>query len=156
MRIHDSLTGLATLVVGTVVAIAAWQFPPAPGQAFGPGGFPLLIGAALVICGLMLVGAGRGERTTPLLTLRTDSAQPHALRNLSLVLGGVTFFALVIDVAGFFLTAVTLLVVLFAAFGVPRRWIVPLAAGITLLLHVIFYTLLRVPLPWGWLEGFAW
>ena len=32
----------------------------------------------------------------------------------------------------------------------------PLAAGVTLALHFAFYTLLHVPLPWGWLEGIAW
>jgi hypothetical protein len=28
--------------------------------------------------------------------------------------------------------------------------------AVTLGLHLAFYSLLRVPLPWGWLEGIAW
>ncbi len=42
---------------------------------------------------------------------------------------------------------------LFLAFGVARRWILPLAASVTLVIHYAFYSLLRVPLPWGVLEA---
>jgi putative tricarboxylic transport membrane protein len=54
------------------------------------------------------------------------------------------------------LTGVIDLAAVFAAFGVRRRWILPLALIITLVIHYSFYKLLRVPLPWGLLEGFAW
>ena len=57
---------------------------------------------------------------------------------------------------GFFITAFVFLGGLFLLFGVSRRWIVPLAVVVTFALHVAFYTVLRVPLPWGWLEGMAW
>jgi putative tricarboxylic transport membrane protein len=36
------------------------------------------------------------------------------------------------------------------------RWIVPLAVVVTLAIHYAFYKLLRVPLPWGWLEPLGW
>jgi putative tricarboxylic transport membrane protein len=39
---------------------------------------------------------------------------------------------------------------------VPRLRIVPLALIVTFAIHYAFYTLLRVPLPWGVLEGIAW
>ncbi len=48
------------------------------------------------------------------------------------------------------------LAVLFVAFKVNRRRIVPLAVVVTFSIHYAFYTLLRVPLPWGLLEGIAW
>jgi iron(III) transport system ATP-binding protein len=40
--------------------------------------------------------------------------------------------------------------------GLRARVLVPAALGLTLALHVVFYSLLRVPLPWGWLEAVAW
>ncbi len=48
------------------------------------------------------------------------------------------------------------LATLFGVFGVRSRWIVPLAIVVTLVIHYAFYKLLRVPLPWGILERFAW
>jgi putative tricarboxylic transport membrane protein len=38
----------------------------------------------------------------------------------------------------------------------PAKWIPPLALAITLIIHYAFYKLLRVPLPWGLLQGIAW
>ena len=34
--------------------------------------------------------------------------------------------------------------------------ILPVAIGVTLFIHTIFYKLLRVPLPWGLLQGMIW
>jgi putative tricarboxylic transport membrane protein len=45
---------------------------------------------------------------------------------------------------------------LFVAFGVRRIWIAPVALVATIVIHFGFYTLLRVPLPWGVLEAIAW
>ena len=33
---------------------------------------------------------------------------------------------------------------------------VPLALAVTLVIHYAFYKLLKVPLPWGVLQGIAW
>ena len=42
-------------------------------------------------------------------------------------------------------------------FGVrPRVRSLPLALVVTLVIHYAFYKLLRVPLPWGVLQGIAW
>ena len=45
---------------------------------------------------------------------------------------------------------------LFAVFGVRPCWILPLAILLTLAIHTAFYKLLKVPLPWGVLQGFIW
>jgi putative tricarboxylic transport membrane protein len=46
--------------------------------------------------------------------------------------------------------------VLWFAFGVRRRVILPMAIAVTLTIHYMFYSVLRVPLPWGLLGGIAW
>ena len=38
----------------------------------------------------------------------------------------------------------------------PRASSLPVALVMTLLIHYAFYKLLRVPLPWGVLQPFAW
>lgn len=76
--------------------------------------------------------------------------------NGAVVIGDLVFYALAVDTMGFFITSLIFLTALFVAFEVSWRWIAPLAAGTTVLLHFSFYSLLHVPLPWGWLEGIAW
>ena len=60
------------------------------------------------------------------------------------------------DRLGFIPTGVIYLAALFLVFRVPRTWIVPLAIVVTLGIHYAFYKLLKVPLPWGLLQGVAW
>jgi len=45
--------------------------------------------------------------------------------------------------------------VLFVVYGVARKWILPIAVIVTLGIHYAFYKLLKVPLPWGLLQGVA-
>ncbi len=156
MRISDTLTGWLLLLFGGAVAAYAWTFPPAPGQSIGPGGFPLLIGGGLTIAGALLVRAGlKPHDATPFAEVE-GLRQPRLALRGALVIGALLFYALVVETAGFFITAFLFLGGLFLAFGVRLRWIPLLAASVTLGLHVAFYSLLRVPLPWGWLEAFAW
>jgi putative tricarboxylic transport membrane protein len=155
MKLHDALTGLLLALVGAGVAWQASTFPPAPGHGPGAGAFPLVLGLGLASCGVVLAIAGRREAGG---WLAFDDGARHfrSARNALLVPLTLLAYALVVETAGFFLTSFVLLAGLFLAFGVRRRWIAPLAAGVTLALHGAFYSVLRVPLPWGWLEGIAW
>jgi putative tricarboxylic transport membrane protein len=68
-----------------------------------------------------------------------------------LVVACVAFFVLAGPVLGFLVVAplslLVLLRVLGSGWGVSVLW----ALGGSLVVHVVFYKLLRVPLPWGWL-----
>ena len=57
---------------------------------------------------------------------------------------------------GFVPTGVLILVALFRRLGV--RWAIaaPTALVATILVHFVFYKIMRVPLPWGVLQPFAW
>ena len=156
MRLNDTLSGLLLLLFGTCVVVDARTFPASPGQSIGPGLFPILIGVGLVLCGVVLLWSGRRQRGGRWLEFEEWVCQPRRALNAVLVVGALIFYALAVETIGFFITAIVLLAVLFLAFGVRRRWIAPLAVGVTLGLHISFYSFLRVPLPWGWLEGMAW
>ena len=82
--------------------------------------------------------------------------RPRMIFNLLLVFADLIFYAVAVSSLGFFITAIVFLSVLMLAFQVPRTRILPLALVVTLVIHYAFYTLLRVPLPWGVLEGVAW
>ncbi len=66
------------------------------------------------------------------------------------------FYILVVDRLGFIPTGIVYLAALFLVFGVRPRWTLPLAVVLTLAIHTAFYKFLRVPLPWGVLQGFIW
>lgn len=156
MKLHDTLTGLLLAVLGTVLAWQASTFPPAPGAGPGAGAFPLVLGLGLAGCGLLLAWSGRARSGAVWIEPEPGLRRWRTARNALLVPGALLAYALVVETAGFFFTSFVLLAGLFLAFGVRWRWIAPLAAGVTLALHGAFYSLLRVPLPWGWLEGIAW
>jgi putative tricarboxylic transport membrane protein len=156
MRLNDTLTGFLLLLFGVGVALHARAFPVTPGQGIGPGFIPVAVGVGIAACGAVLVWSGRKQPAARWLEVESWVRQPRIALNGALVIGSLVFYALVVDTLGFFLTAFVFLVVLFIAFGVARRWTAPLAVVVTVGLHVAFYSLLRVPLPWGWLEGIAW
>jgi putative tricarboxylic transport membrane protein len=157
MRVGDRAAGIAAIVFGSVVAAYAGSFPPATGQPVGPGAFPAAIGVALAAAGvLLLVNGLRQQPRDSWIDLTGWAANPQLASRAALVLAVVVLYALVLDRIGFLITATLLLSALFAAFGVRRTRILPMAVCVTLAIHVAFYTLLRVPLPWGLLEAIAW
>jgi putative tricarboxylic transport membrane protein len=78
------------------------------------------------------------------------------LLNAGLVVAGLVLFIALVGALGFFVTSSALLLVLFLAFGVRPLHAVPIAIVVPVIVHYVFYTVLRVPLPWGVLEGVAW
>ena len=155
MRAGDRVAALLTIALGAAVVAATRSFPDAPGQPVGPGAFPAAVGIALVASGALLLLKGLRKASSPVEPPQWTASSRLAL-NLVAALASVVFYALALDSLGFLITAALLLAVLFGTFGVPRRRILPLAVAVTLAIHFVFYALLRVPLPWGVLEGVAW
>jgi len=156
MKFSDTLSGLIAAAFGLAIVVHAQTFPPMPGQPVGPALFPTLIGAGFVAFGLMLVVSGVRSGERPGVTFDAWTRRRRTVRSALAVPTALIFYSLVVDRLGFLLTGVVFLGALFAIFGAPRRWIAPVAVVVTLVLHYAFQTLLRVPLPWGVLEGIAW
>ncbi len=155
MKLNPTLSGLLVLVVGLAIVVQARSFHPAAGQSIGPAFFPTLVGAGLLLCGLALIVSGQRHRE-PWIEAGEWTRRPRMVFNLLLVFADLVFYAVAVTSLGFFITAVVFLSVLMVAFKVPPMRVVPLALAVTLIIHYAFYTLLRVPLPWGVLEGVAW
>jgi putative tricarboxylic transport membrane protein len=156
MRFNDTLSGLLLIFFGATVALYSISLPGAAGQSIGPGAFPAIIGFGLAASGAVLIWSERGKTREAWLALETWVRQPQLALNAALVVGALIFYALAVETLGFFITAVALLTALFLAFGVRPRLVLPVALTVTVGLHVAFYSLLRVALPWGWLEAIAW
>ena len=71
------------------------------------------------------------------------------------VIAGLLFYVLAADTLGFHLTAFLILIVWMRVLGASWRVTLPVALIATLVIHLSFYKLLRIPLPWGIFERFA-
>jgi putative tricarboxylic transport membrane protein len=156
MRSSDLATGLLLIVVGLAVAGYAQTFPPMPGQPIGPSMFPTVIGVGLALVGAVIGISGLKHRNARWFEADDWTRSPRAFGRVALVTGVLIAYTALVDRLGFLVTGTLLLSVLLAAFGTRRRSIVPLAIGVTVLIHACFYTGLGVPLPWGVLEPIAW
>jgi len=61
----------------------------------------------------------------------------------------LVFYVLAVDVLGFFLTTAAMIMVTAFAFGARLRLALPIALIAPVFVHLVFYKLLRVPLPAG-------
>jgi putative tricarboxylic transport membrane protein len=125
-----------------------------PGQKFGPAWFPGLIAGGLGICGVLLIAAGLRERS-PWAAVPEWIRSPRARTAVAALVGGLVFYVVAAAPLGFHITGLMLLTLWMRLLGASWRVTVPLALIATLAIHFAFYKLLRVPLPWGVLEAFA-
>jgi len=157
LKVHDALSGAGLAALGGVVLWHIQGFPAMPGQKFGPAWFPGLVAAGLVLCGVLLLGqsprAAPGGR--PWIALPEWIRRPRARTGVVSVVGGLLFYVLAANSLGFHLMGVLLLTTWARLFGASWRRSLAVAVLATLVIHFSFYKLLRVPLPWGVLERFA-
>jgi putative tricarboxylic transport membrane protein len=142
------------LLFGLLVLWQVQSFPAMPGQHFGPALFPGLLAIGLAACGALLVF--RGLRSAhPLVSLGAWVRRPRPVAGFFSVLAGLALYVVLADPLGFHLTGFLLVLAWTLVFGARPALAVPVAIAAPLLIHLAFYKLLRVPLPWGVLERFA-
>ena len=163
MQLSDRITGGVIATLGSAAFFYGSKLPPVPGQQVGPSAFPMVVGAGLAICGLLIVlGVGRhfeqvaeaelAEHTSPELL----EPLPAWRSWLALLPPGLVFFyALASERLGFLPTAALMVLAASFAFGAKAKLAVPLALVAPFVINLIFLKLLRVPLPGGLLP-FPW
>ena len=156
MKINDAVFGVVLLALGVVVLWHVQSFPKIPGQNVGPALFPGSIAAGLIVCALLLIVSGL--RSRPRVAWLEAPAWMHSPRHVSafvaLVLSTIAYILFSTSV-GFVIVASLGLFAMLVAFGVQRGMAVVVAVVGTIVIWYAFYKLLRVPLPWGVLERFA-
>ena len=157
MKLHDTLSGLALLILALIIAINSAGFPEIPGQQIGPAVFPRALAALLALCAVLLIFRARlpapGQAWVQ---LGAWLQSPVHRRNFVITLACLVFYIVASELLGFLLCSVLILCVMFHALSVKPSHIVPIALGVTLLIHTLFYKGLRVPLPWGVLSRIQW
>jgi putative tricarboxylic transport membrane protein len=152
VRRVDRWVGLGLAALALAVLWSARAFPDVPGQKLGAAFLPMLVGAGLLLCGIALL----------LRSLRRDAyadaeAKPEVKEHFGsavVIVGAVLAYIGLSERIGFLLIAPLCLLAVFLAFRVAWRRALLWAIGGTLLVHLAFYKLLRVPLPWGPLTPF--
>jgi putative tricarboxylic transport membrane protein len=154
----DRGVGAALALLGAAVLWSARGFPAVPGQKLGAGFLPMLVGAGLLACGVALVwrgwraaraGAGAGD-----LAAGADRRPGEHYGGALVLVAVIAGYLLLAHRLGFLIVAPIALAAMLRAFRVA--WVPALAwaVGGTALVHLAFYKLLRVPLPWGVLRPF--
>ncbi len=153
MKINDALSGAALVVLGAAVLWHIQGFPPMPGQKFGPAWFPGLVAGGLIVCGALLVAARRrAAAPVPLLALPEWMRRVRPVASVASVVAGLVLYVVAADALGFHITAAALLLLWSRLLGAAWKFALPVALAATFVIHLAFYKLLKVPLPWGLLE----
>ena len=150
MKFNDALTGLALLALSVGIFVDIRTFPDFPGQKVGPGAFPGLLALLLAGCAIALIWRGWSERREQdVVAVGAWLYSPRHVRNFLVAVGGLLFYILASDKLGFLLCGTIILLALFLTLRVRAAIAVPLAIVFPIVIHFIFYKMLRVPLPWG-------
>lgn len=150
MQLSDRVTGAILVALGGLAAWGGSRLPAVPGQDVGPAAFPMLIGFGLAGCGaLIALGIGHGFEVPEEEAPRSWAQGLRALLPPGLLL----LYVLLADWLGFLLTAAGIVLAMAMALGARWRLAVPLAVLAPLVVHLVFYRLLRVPLPEGLLAA---
>jgi putative tricarboxylic transport membrane protein len=154
VKVNDALTGAALIALAAAILWHVQGFPAMPGQKFGPAWFPGLIALGLAACGLALVASGVRGRG-PWLALPAWFFSRRPALAVAAVLGGLVFYILAAERLGFHLTGISVLALWVRALGASWRTAIAVSLLGTAAIHLAFYKGLRVPLPWGLLERWA-
>jgi putative tricarboxylic transport membrane protein len=157
MKLHDGLIAALLIAFAVAILLAVRDFPPMPGQSFGPALFPTLIAVGLILSGALLAaGSLRNGRREPAIALDPWVRSPRLLLDFFLAVGAMLFYIAFSEQLGYLIAAPLALLAFLIATGTRLTVAVPVALIVPLLIHYIFYTVLRVPLPWGLLTDYAW
>ena len=153
MQGTDRWLALALMLLGGALLWTGRAFPDVPGQNVGAGFLPMLIGAGLMACGATLLV--RSQRAAAY--ANEPGPKPAGSEHFGsaiVVMGAIVFYIALADKIGFLIIAPLCLLAVFKAMRVSTTQALLWAIGGTLVVHLAFYKLLRVPLPWGWLRPF--
>ena len=150
MKFNDALLGLGFLALSIAVLLDIQGFPSFHGQRVGPGAFPGLIAVLLAGCSIALIWRGwRERREQDVIAVGAWLSSPRHLRNFLVATGGLVFYIVAADALGFLICGAVILMSLFLSLRVRPGLSAVLAILVPLVIHFMFYKLLRVPLPWG-------
>ena len=126
-----------------------------PGQKFGPAWFPGLIAGGLGVCGFFLIVSGVRQRGGAWIALPDWLQRARPALGVASVVIGLLVYIVAVDTLGFHITGGVLLTAWTRILGASWRMAAVVAVVATVAIHFSFNKALRIPLPWGLLEQYA-
>src|ERR1700712_1455071 len=139
MKLNDAIWGALFILLSVALLVHIQSFPTIPGQKVGPALFPGIIAVGLAICSVLLIIKGLNARAAQSEAGRWVAFSPwvrsprHVVAFV-LVIAVNVLYIVIVDKLGFIPTAILYLAVLFAAFGAPLKWNLPVAVVAALLI----------------------
>jgi putative tricarboxylic transport membrane protein len=150
VRTYDALFAGLVLIAGVVYEVIAYRMPRGRISYPGPGFFPMIVGAFLLLTAaacLVQALAGRGSDTSD------EPAPAQAHRNIGktwLLLGCLVLYILALQPVGFPIAITVFLMASIWVFGYRKSLpALGIAAALTVISYLSFVVWLKVPLPLG-------
>ena len=148
MKLSDSILGGVAVLLGAAAFLDTLSFPKMADGAPGPALFPQILGALLVVFGLIVVVQSVRPRAG-----EDVHYEPVAILKAGGVLVGIALYVAFVQKLGFLITASLIMLGMMVMLKVRLRVGLPAAVAIALFSMVLFEKVLRVPLPPGILGG---
>ncbi|MEO5734922.1 MAG: tripartite tricarboxylate transporter TctB family protein [Rubrivivax sp.] len=160
LKFNDAVWGAALLMFAAALGWHVRSFPNIPGQSVGPYALPGALAVGLGVCGAILLVRGLRQRRAGSppgwLTLPLWFGSRRQVIGFAVLVCVNALYLLAADRLGFIVVGTVYLTALMVVLRVPPWRALLIGALMTLLIHAVFYKLLKVPLPWGLLQPVAW
>jgi putative tricarboxylic transport membrane protein len=161
VKFNDAVWGAALLAFAVALLWHVQAFPNIPGQRVGPSAMPSALGIGLGLCGAILLVRGLRARTgasggTAWVALPAWFVSRPQVIAFAVLVAVNLLYLLAVERIGFVIVGSVYLSALMAVLRVRLGRALLIGIVMTLLIHYAFYKLLKVPLPWGWLQSVAW
>jgi putative tricarboxylic transport membrane protein len=131
----------------------ARAFPDVPGQKLGAAFLPMIVGGGLLLCALGLIVRSLRGKAYADAGPRAAPGSEH-FGSALVIIAAIVAYLLLSEPLGFLLIAPLCLLAVFRAFCIGWGRALLWALAGTVVVHLAFYKLLRVPLPWGVVSPF--
>lgn len=149
MKISDTLVGAGFATAGALVVTATLGYPAGDVGQPGPALFPRLVGGLMAAFGVLLALQGARARDASGSVAWRELRHNESFINAVFVILGVLAYLLLSERLGFLLTAAAVMFVLMWRLRVAVAKAAMVAVLFTLAVYVLFFKILRVPLPTG-------
>lgn len=158
MKLTDRITGIFLVLLGLAAFLGGSRLPQVHGQQIGPSVFPMVVGAGLMLVGVLIaLHIGRSfeeaaeaevaQHSAPDSEAKLYAASRRHIAFLPPLM--LVFYYFVSEWLGFVPTAAIMIGVLAFAFNANRKAILPVSILGAIAIQIVFVKLLRVPLAPG-------
>jgi putative tricarboxylic transport membrane protein len=156
VRVNEAVIGALLIGLALAVFSVTASFPRIPGQPYGPDLFPRVIAGMLALSGVLMIIRGVAIKPRhPIVAVADWARSPRAAGAIALTLSAIVGYILVSDTLGFVITAAIMLAVLMLYLRVSLATAMIASIATTLIVEYTFGSLMRIPLPRGYLVVFG-